>query len=158
MTNTQNSRRKLYLEGLFLLLGLLLAALVLSPVYFYDLPFAFLKQNVINIVCFVLFIRLLFFMKSSIINGVQKLKIVLILVFVFLIFLFIKVLNRFTQVVDEAPLEESFLHLPFRQQLFMADYIKHEYLFFATACVILCIIMPVHILINIWKEVNRPEQ
>lgn len=157
MTERRLYFKYLYLDVLFILLGLLLSALVLCPIHFYNLPFPFWKQNVINIVCFVLFIRLLFFIKSSIIQQFQIAKVVCILVFVFLVFFFIKSLNRFTQVIDESPLEESFLHLPFKQQLFMADYFKHEYLFFATACVILCAIMPIHLLINIWKTYNRPE-
>lgn len=142
-------------EFLFLLVAVVLATIVVAPILQAEIEFPFLIKNIILVFLAVLIFKHIFFLKFTWLNHYQKIQIAIIPLSVALIFTIMRMLNAFTTFCDEVALGDIMPHLAFEDQKFYTKYIRIEYIAIAVTAIAGSMILPIRLLINIWKQVNN---
>lgn len=155
MTKPSNPHRSIKLELLFIVLAIVLAGFLVFPIWYAGIDFPFYAKNVLLAIAGVLLIKYLFFLKHTWLNQYQKIKIALIPLSVPLIFIFIRMMNQFNTFMDEMPLADLMMDMPYEEQRFYAQYIKVEYVAVAVTAVVGSILLPFRLLVSVWREVNN---
>ena len=144
-------------ELLFLLLAAVLSFVLVFPIIQSNVDFPFLAKNIFLAMTAVLLFKHIFLLKFTWLNRFQKLKIAIIPFSIPFILVMVRMLNGFTTFADEMPLADMMQDVPYERQLFLARYIKIEYVAVAVMAISAGIILPFRLLISIWREVNRKD-
>lgn len=146
----------LLLEIYWWLLGFLIAAGILLPVWFYVPGYLFFLENGLLIVLSIALSRYLLMLPATWLAKQQIAKIALIFLCVPLVFWAAQSLHTFTTFLDENPMDENFLnHLEGDQQLALERYLRSEYLLFGVMSIIAGALLPVRLVISIWRTYNK---
>lgn len=148
-------QRLLYLESMFWLLALLIAAAVLFPLSRPGVDFPLIGENMILIITAVILLKHLFLLEYSVINRWRAVKIALIPLSVPFAFYLIRLLSRFTLFMDEQSLTEMCISCAHDTQMTLANYVRIEYLLFGVMAIAAAILLPLKLLRSVWREINR---
>ena len=151
----QNLALKLKLEFVWwIVTGLVLVA-VLFPILSQVQEYRFLAPNILFVVVFVTMSRHLFLLKHSLLDRYEIPKIVLVFLSVPLAFHLIHSLNIFQTFLDEEGINSLLNELPYAKQRGLSRYIHSEMLLFGIGSIITSALMPVILIVSIWKKRNR---
>ncbi len=155
MDNRQKSLF-LKLEILWWLITAVIILGVLYPIYTKvagNYPFYF--SNILFIVVFITFTRLIFLLKFSFLADWEKIKIALITITPILLFFLVNELNYFQTFLDEKGVENFLAQMSIPEQETMRKYITAEMLLFGVGSLIAAVVLPIRLLMSIWRARNR---
>ena len=145
----------LQLEALWWLTTIVVVLLVLFPLYSTPVTFPFYTINVVYIVSFITLTRYIFLLHLTLLARRQILKIAVICMTVPFIFYLVQGLNAFQTFLDEQGFEALVGRLPLERQGGMLTYIRSEMLLFGVGSIVAAAVLPVRLLISIWKQQNE---
>lgn len=131
---------------------LVLAGLVLLPLYSQLSEFPFYLPNFIYIVVAITLTRYLFFLDISWLRDHLLLQGGFSILLIPLIFMMVQYLNSFVRFFDEEGPDILILNLAKETGEIMNSYMKAEYRFFGIWAIIASVIMPFRLLFNVWKR------
>ena len=147
----------LRLELVWLLITLLVAGMILTPIL-YKLPdYQFLWPNVAFIVVLITFSRYIFQLRYTFLANWRFIKVGLIFACIWIAFLLVQEINLFQTFLDENGIEAVVGSLAREEQAGMMNYIKSEMLLFGVGAVISCVVLPVRLVVSIWRRWNGYE-
>lgn len=145
----------LKLEFFWWFIAALMAAVLVLPIYLKLPDFPHIGLNVLLVFCFVLFTRHIFFLRFTFIAKRQYLKVALFFIMIPVVFLLIQKLNFLQGYINEGILFNDLEELPYKEQLNLEKYIRHETLLIGTAAIVSAILFAIRMLISVWKYRNR---
>ena len=152
MTDTNTKAR---LETIWWAFTLLLAVLILLPIYMKIPEYPFYGYNLLYILVAITATRYLFLLRLTFLARKQVLKIVVIFLVVPLIFLMIEGINLFQTFLDEQGPDVMVNHLNAESRQGIRTYIRSEMLLFGVWAVIAAALLPIRMIISIWKQSNE---
>lgn len=154
---TQTRSLLFRLEFIWLIITLVVTALILAPIL-YKLPdYQFLWTNVAFIVVMITLARYIFLLRYTFLAKWRNVKVALIFSCIFVAFLLIQEINLFQTFLDENGVEPIVGSLPRAEQGPMLSYIRSEMLLFGVGGVISCIVLPIRLVVSIWRHWNGYE-
>jgi hypothetical protein len=118
-----------------------------------DFPFYF--QNILLIVAFITFSRHIFFLNLSFIARKKWIKVAIILIAPLFFFIASTALGDFRNFMDEKGLQSLVDHMHVTKQTSMIRYMKHEMIFFGVGSIITGILLPIRMIISLWRMRNK---
>lgn len=149
MAETQRLPQATY-ELLWWAFTIVLAALVLAPVYANIPDFPFFLPNFIFVVVAITLTRYLFFLKISWLRDHLAWQAGLSILILPLIFWMGQYFNLFVTYLDEQNPDVFIKHLPEARAEIMSIYLNNEYKLFAFWAIAAGLIMPLRLLYNVW--------
>jgi len=143
------------LELLMWLVTILIAAGVLYPIWQKAPNYPFWTPNIAFILIFITTTRYIFLLKHTWLAYLQPVKLFLIVLSIPLIFYLINEINFFQTYLDEYGVEEFLGHLNLSQQAELSQYIRNEMLLFGTGSLIAAFLLPIRMIMSIWRTRNR---
>lgn len=145
------------LEIVWWVITALVASVILFPVY-YQLPdYQFLWPNLAFIVVAITFARYIFLLRYTFLAKLRYVKVGIIFSCIFITFLLIQEINTFQTFLDENGTEPIVGALARENQAPMMTYIRSEMLLFGVAAVVSCFILPLRLVVSIWRRWNGYE-
>lgn len=145
---------RLRLELLWWVLTLLLTAIFMLPIFLVVKGYPFPGTNALFIIFLISATRYIFMLKQSWIAYREWPKLAIIASSAILFFVLITSLGDFNSFVREEGLQDLVSHLPVGKQRMYIRYIHNEMLFFGVGSVICSIVLPIRMLISIWRRRN----
>ncbi|MGB3547260.1 MAG: hypothetical protein WBA17_09815 [Saprospiraceae bacterium] len=155
MKATNPDARRFTLEIIWLIFTALLIVLLLLPVHLYLPAFPYLLPNAVAIFSAITLTRYLFQLDISWLGNRQGAKIVLVFLLLPLVFYLVQYINYFQLFFDERGPDVLIADLEPVWGKSLDDYLKTEFLFFSVWAVIAGAILPVRLIMHIWKQRNR---
>jgi len=150
---------KVQLEIVLLLVTAIITFMVIYPILNNFVKFGYLYSNIIFVIVFVTYTRLIFLLKYSLISQLQWLKFVLIFMSIPLVFKLIEWIFNFQSFLQTEGLESYNAYfkagLSDKTRESLLNYMKREFLFFGVAATISAIILPFRMLISFWRVYNK---
>ena len=118
-----------------------------------DYPFLF--PNLIFIIVFITFARYFFLLKHTFLANRQILKVI---IFFLCLPLFAYLVNELTSVrtiLDEQGIEILVGNLTYEDHWGFANYVKTEMYFFGVASLVVTALLPLRLLLSVWRNRNR---
>lgn len=143
------------LEVVFWLFTAIVAAGIIYPILSEITNYPFLVMNVIFIIVFITFTRYIFLLQYTFLAHHQYLKAFMIALCIPIIFILIKDLNIFQAFVGEEGLDSFMTELPYEDKESLITYIRNEMLLFGTGSIITALILPIRLVMSIWRNLNR---
>ncbi len=140
---------------LWVLLVVLVATIALLPLILHDIEFPFLTYNLVYIVMFFVGIKYTFFLKHSRWSKMEWIKLVIVFLMIPAVILLIDGLSEFVFFVDERGINSILEKLNFDDQRSVGTYLRIEYLFFGVGSIFVMILMPLRMILSIWRVRNR---
>lgn len=154
--DTKEQSLFLRLEFVWWLITALIIIGVLFPIYSkVGMAYPFYTANILFIITFITFTRSIFLLKYSFLSHWEKIKIALIAVTPLLLFYLINELNYFQTFLDEKGIENFLAKMSIPDRETMRKYITAEMLLFGVGSIITAIILPIRLVISIWRVRNR---
>ncbi len=144
-----------YYELLWWAFSLVLAALIISPIYLYLPDFPYLLPNVIAILAAITFTRYIFLLDISWLNGRHVWMAMLVFAAIPILFYIGQYLNYFTTYLDNYGRDVWVKHLDEGTGESLMSYLKTEYNLFGVWAMIAGVVMPFRFIYQIWKEYRR---
>ncbi len=151
----QRRNQLIGLEVLWWFITALIVVSVLFPIWQNVPRYPFWLTNILFIVVFITFSRLILLMKYSLIANQKMVKVAITLIIVPIVFLLISQLNVFRTFLDEKGPEAVVGSYINGQLDGLVRYIKNEMLFFGTGSIITAILLPFRLVISVWRNYNR---
>lgn len=152
---TNMARLKWIAEALWWLLTLAVTAVVLLPVLLNVPDYPFYLPNILFIVAFITFARYIFFLPISFLARAKWIKVFIIAISALLFFVMTTALGDFRNFLEEKGLQTLVTHLHVTEQSSMMNYMKSEFLFFGTGAIITGILLPMRMIVSLWRMRNR---
>lgn len=148
--------KKIVLEFLWIIFTAVLIGLFLLPVWNAMAEnYQYYTENIIFATIFITFTRYIFLTKYTFFSHTRWVKILLILICIPLFFFSMDTLYDFQRFWDEAGFVPLMRDVASEDRIPMANYIKYQFLFFGTGAIITIILMPIRMVISIWRRINR---
>ena len=154
--NQQKQSLFVKLELVWWVLTLIVVLGVLFPIYNKvgaNYPFYF--SNILFIIVFITFTRLIFLLKHSFLANWEKIKISIILFSPIFIFFLVNELNYFQTFLDEKGVENFLAQMSIPTRESMRKYLIAEMLFFGVGSLLAAIVLPFRLILSIWRLRNR---
>ena len=155
MKNKPNIYQILSIEAAVLLIALILSFMFIGPYLYYGIRLPFYWYNLLFIFVFVVFFKHIFFLQYSFIDSYQKLKMLIIPCSFIFVFVLIRMLSKFAVFVDTFALAEFMTDLPYKERVFLSKLFKNQYVFFAVGAILASFVLPIRLIVSVWREVNR---
>jgi glucan phosphoethanolaminetransferase (alkaline phosphatase superfamily) len=152
---TKAIRLKWEAELLWWILTLIIIVMVLLPVYKSTSDYPFYVENTLFIIIFITFFRYIFFLPLSFIARKKWIKVFIILAAAIFFFVSITALGDFRNFVDEKGLQTLVDHLHVTEQSRVIEYVKNQMIFFGVGSIITGIILPIRMIISLWRMKNK---
>lgn len=150
------TKTSLAYEATWILITIVATVLVLAPIYLNcGSAFSYYWKNIFFIVIFITFTRWIFLLKYTFFAHIRWIKLALIFIPIPLFFIAMDGLFSFQKMLDETGLQEVTKGLTPEKALEMFRYIRFEYIFFATSCMIVLVLLPLRMIVSIWRRINR---
>jgi len=147
---------KIVLELVWWIATAVIVVLFLLPVFNYvGSKYSFYTPNIFFIVLFVTFTRYIFLLKHTFLAKNKILKLILIFLPIPLFFYSIDALFNFQDFVDKGEHINMFSHLVPDTAMNISKYIKYQFIFFGTGSIIVIFLLPVRMIISIWRKINK---
>ncbi|MFT6320242.1 MAG: hypothetical protein ACJAT4_001165 [Granulosicoccus sp.] len=118
-----------------------------------DYPFLF--TNILFITVFITFARYIFLLKHTFLANRQTLKVI---IFFLCLPLFAYLVNELTSVrtfLDEQGIDTLVNNLAYENHWGFANYVKTEMYFFGAASLVVTALLPLRLLLSVWRNRNR---
>jgi hypothetical protein len=145
---------KLRLEGLWWCFTAVAVIAVLLPVWMCTRDYPFYTANALYIIIAITFSRYTFLLRQTFLAPLFWPKLVIMALAAIVVFILITSLGDFSNYLDEKGLQTIVDHLPVKQQFGVMRYIKGEMVFFGVASIGSAIILPLRMLISVWRMRN----
>jgi len=158
MTMEKQKSLEIRMEILWWVFTAVVAVAVLFPIIKNVDDFPFLIPNIIFIVIFITFARYIFLLKHTFLANRQILKVIIFFLCIPLVFYLIQEMNALTGYLDEKGINALVSKLPktdVEKHLSFANYVKTQYNFFGSASIIVTILLPIRLMISVWRNRNR---
>lgn len=149
------NRKKWILELIWFLVTCVLALMVLLPIYAKVPDYPYYAYNVVYIFIFVFFTKSIFLLKHTPYSHSQWFKLVIIFTAIPLFILLMDGMAEFQADWDDGLFDRFLGHLKPTEILNMSNYIRFEFMFFGVSSLITGIILPIRLIISIWRVRNR---
>lgn len=154
--DTQKKALFVKLELIWWVLTAIIAIGILYPIYNkVEFNFPFYRSNLLFIIVFITFTRLIFLLKHSFLADWEKLKIAMIVITPILLFYLVNELNYFQTFLDEKGVENFLAQMSIPERESMRKYITAEMLLFGVGSLVAAVVLPFRLLISIWRARNR---
>lgn len=161
MTKTvsnQSFTYKLLAELLFLCITALIAYMVMKPLRDHIINFDFMEVNYFSIFLFLTYTRYIFLLRWTPFSHAAWFKLLLVFASIPILFYLTDEFYDFTRMLDEEGLEPK-VNTDVYDNIFpLANYVKIEFLFFLTGAFITSVIVPIRMIISIWRVYNKKEK
>lgn len=144
----------IWMEVIWWIVTAIVVAGVLYPIWQSTVEYPFWTTNIIFIVVAITISRYIFLTKFTFLAKWKYFKIAIVCVTLPFIFLLIEKLVGFQSYLDEEGLDSVLKNLAIADRESMFSYIRSQMLFFGTASVVAAIIMPIKMIISIWRNFN----
>ncbi len=149
-------RSKWTAELFFWLIAIAISLLVMRPIHEYiEKDYAFYTINYIFIILFLSFSRYILLLKYTPFSHNAWIKLILLFSCIPLFLFLIDGQYNFHQMLDEKGLEPIVKSQNPEFRWNIAKYAKYQFLFFSTGTIMTLIIMPVRMVISIWRVRNK---
>ncbi len=157
----KNKRLQITLELIWWVVTLVVVVGVLFPINnaFKDYPFW--ATNILFIVVFITYTRYIFLLKHSLFAYYFPIKLVLVFVSLPLVFYMISSILDFQSFLDDEGQDALLQPFLLREQLSreagtsLTNYVKNEMFFFAVGAIIAAMVLPIRMVVSIWRTKNR---
>lgn len=150
---------KLQLEIIWWIVTAIATFLVVYPIIDNMVNFEFLYANILFVVVFITYARIIFLLKYTFLAYWQWVKFALIFLSIPLVFKLIEYIFNFQSFLDTEGLQSFSAHfrtgISFKTQQNLLNYMRREYVFFGVGSVIVAIILPFRMLISFWRVYNK---
>jgi len=153
--NAGITRSKFYFEIFAYAIAVLVAIVMLIPLYNNTLNYSFFLNNFLFIFLFITFTRYIFFLRFSIFSHITIAKLIFIFSTIPLAFLLTDAFSAFQEYADTVGLQEFVKHLEADKQVGMIAYIRNQMLFFGAGSILTCILLAFRCIVSIWRVRNR---
>jgi len=150
-----NARNTLIFEAVWWFFTLVLALVVLFPIYREVPNYPFWWINIIAIVVFVTATRYIFLLKYTPIAHYQVMKGILVILAVPLIFNLVNNINFFQTYLDEQGILSVMGHLPPMRVDALEKYMRTQMILFGVGSVIASVVLPIRLIMSIWRVRNK---
>lgn len=148
--------KKLQLELLLWLITMVVIILVMFPIWSeVGLQFMYHWSNVLALFIFVTFTRLIFLLRHSYMSHNNVLKAIFFLLCIPLFVYFMDRLNSFQTFIEENSYLALLSDTTGDTAVNLIKYIRYEYIFFVVAAMITVIILPIRLIVSVWRVRNR---
>lgn len=117
--------------------------------------YRFFWTNILFVFVFATLFRYIFLLKYTLIAYNLKIKLAVLAISFPLIILLIARFNDFRNYIDEQGIQSLFEHLSAKQNDSLSNYIKNETIFFSVASIMVSIMLPIRMLISVWRQYNK---
>lgn len=148
-------QQKLRIEATWWLFTVFLVAVILYPVWRYVPAYPFYPENVFFIVTFVTFTRYAFLLRHTFLAPLKWLKVAIIALAAILFFVMTTGLSDFHNFLEVKGLQTLVTHLHVNEQTRCINYIKNEMVFFGVGSIISGLLLPLRMIISLWRMRNR---
>lgn len=149
-------QNKAVLELVWWVATIVILILVLLPVFNYiGMRYPFYTPNIFFIVLFITFTRYIFLLKHTFIAKRRALKLILIFLPIPLFFYSIDALFNFQDFVDRGEHIKMLSNLNPDTAIDISKYIKYQFIFFGTGAILVIFLLPIRMIISIWKTMNK---
>ncbi len=147
---------KLTLEALSWLITAVLALLVLLPIYSQiGTGYPYYTPNLIFIITFITFTRYIFLLRHTPFAYNPIIKIFFIFIPIPLFFYSVDALYDFQRFLDEDGVVSILGNLNGTSQYNLSKYIKYQKLFFGTGAILTLVLLPIRMMVSLWRRKNR---
>jgi hypothetical protein len=152
---TSSTKKIVLLEILWLVCCFIVATFVMIPIFLHAQHFIFLIDNIVFIVAFLTYTRLMFFVSSSILSLHPGVKLFFVATALPFTFILINRFNNFRLFIDNYGTAPFFGHLEDAVQVSNDVYLKNEMTLFGVGAIVASIVFPIFLVISIWLYKNR---
>ena len=128
---------------------------VLFPIVNKIDDYPFLIPNILFIIIFITFTRYIFLLKHTFLAQRQTLKIVIFFLCLPLTWYIILNLQSIQGFIDNHGIDSLVNNLPYKEHWSYTNYIKTEMYFFGAGSLVVAILLPLRLLLSIWRNKNR---
>jgi len=147
---------KIFFEFLWWIITLVIIALILLPIYLnIGDAYPFYTNNIIIIAIAITFIRYIFLLKHHWIIYSNWIKAVFIFIPIPILFYLLGAQFDFQELVDNDGINSILKDLSIEKQNSLGLYIKTEMSFFWSAAMISNALIPIRMIISIWRKINK---
>ncbi len=142
------------IELVWILATILLVYLILIPIRTEIYGFPFERENIFFIISFVTGLRWILFLRATPFKNIQVVKGIIGVGSIWFVIFAFREFGFFQIFIDDKGIESLTIHLTEEQQIALAKYISREFIFFAVGTIIVFMMLPVRMLISIWRTHN----
>lgn len=147
---------KFSIELLSLLVSLLVASMIMLPIYLhFGLDYPFYISNIAFILIFLNFVRYIFLLKYTPFSHSKMVKLILLFICIPILLFAVESFYIFRQFVDETGFYEISPKISASKSQMMAKFTKYQYLIFASGTFITLILIPIRMIRSIWRVTNN---
>jgi len=147
---------KLTFEFVWIVFTVLLCVLILLPIYNnLGNTYPFYTENIIFIIAAITFIRYIFLLKFHWLANTTYPKVAIIFLSIPIIMYLVDNVYDFQAFIDEEGLYSILENFAVEKQRSLGSYIKTQMIFFWTAAVISAVLLPMRMIISLWRQKNR---
>lgn len=155
----QQKKLSLTLELVFWVVTAVITFGVLRPIFVNFTDFPFLWQNVLIIIISITYTRYLFLWKHTLFAKSNIVRALILLATIPLVFFMIQNLNGFQTHLDDSGYE-AFMDLlknslSDERKKGLLHYIRSEFVFFSTAAIAAGVVLPIRIIMSLWRTKNN---
>ncbi|MFT4534669.1 MAG: hypothetical protein ACJA1A_003141 [Saprospiraceae bacterium] len=148
--------KKLLLELIWWIATIIIVVLFIFPIYnSVGDKYAFYFRNIFFIVLFITFTRYIFLLKYTFLANNRKLKVAMVFIPILLFFYAIDSLYDFQDYIDKQEHIEMLSQLSPDRAIEISNYIKYQFLFFGTGGMMVIFMLPLRLIVSIWRGINR---
>lgn len=138
-----------------MILLILLPIAVLWPVFSNGVDYIFYFHNILLIILSALYVRYIFFLEFTWIKNTIIPKLILMFAGIFSAVYSYYILNKFTGFYNENGIYHALNSMELSKQYLLGNYIYRQFIFFASFTIVTGIIIPVRMLISVWRVFNK---
>jgi len=147
---------KLLLELVWWLITLVLAVLVILPIYLTIRgDYLFYIENVLSIVLLITLSRWILLTRHTFLANKNKINLIILFAMIPLFFICYDNIVDFLAYIDEENISSMLTKLSPDRQVQMGKYIKYEYMFFSVAAMMCVVFIPFRMTLSIWRNINK---
>ncbi len=147
---------KIVLELVWWIATLVIVALFLLPIISYiGEGYEFYKPNIFFIILFVTLTRYIFLLKHTFLANSKILKLILVFLPIPLFIYSIDALFNFQDFIDKGAHIRMLSHLAPDTAMDITKYIKYQFIFFGTGSILVIFLLPIRMIISIWRGINK---
>ncbi len=128
--------------------------LVILPIRSEIYGFPFENANIWFVLVFITFLRWLLLLNATPFRKNQAFKAILGLGSIWVMLYSIRQFGFFQTFLDEKGIQSITAHLPEERQIALAKYISAEFIFFSVGTIMVSLMMPLRMIISIWRTYN----
>lgn len=151
----QARKLKYRLEFLWWCFTGIVVVAALLPILLHTKRYPFYLPNILYIVIAITFTRYAFLLRHTFLAPLLWPKFVILAGSAIVVFVLVLSLGDFSGFLKEQGMQAAVEHLPVSQQYAMMQYIQGEMIFFGIASIFSAVLLPLRMLMSIWRMRNR---